>query len=441
MRLTICEDIHALPASADYKFAVTAPQPIALALARKVCVVRPLISSATKSASWFAYTDSGAKGHPGFWDAEYVWCQIFIAPMLRSGLHAHYLASDTGQNAQKIPAQTERKMLLLNDTDEDGTHFGCMRVMRTIRSSLAERGAKNLPSLKVGTNWRDNPEAMRLIDAASVVVINGEGTLHHGKRKGRWLLDAGARVKDRGGRVALINALWQENPPEWAAIAGRFDFLSCRDSQSAAALATQSGRPVSWCGDLSTYTPWHFQAAAPRLGISVSCSVHREVTEKLAQLAARLGGDYMPLTSQIKTVSPQLTGLKRLWRQIYAKNYTRSFLKKFPETKLVNSDLDYMAEISKHELLVTGRFHAVCLAIVTGTPFVAVSSNSWKIEALLKDIGIDSSRVIPLESLSPEVIKKRDWSFSVEEQRAMANRLVEWRLAGSALFDRVAALR
>ncbi|MDA8784465.1 hypothetical protein N9N40_02715, partial [Planktomarina temperata] len=87
----------------------------------------------------------------------------------------------------------------MNDTDEDSSHFGCMRVMRSIREALAQRGYGSLPSLKVGTDWRSNAHEKAKIDAAKVLLINGEGTLHHEKRKGLWLLEAGERVRANGG--------------------------------------------------------------------------------------------------------------------------------------------------------------------------------------------------------------------------------------------------
>jgi polysaccharide pyruvyl transferase WcaK-like protein len=50
--------------------------------------------------------------------------------------------------------------------------------------------------------------------------------------------------------------------------------------------------------------------------------------------------------------------------------------------------------------VVTARFHSVCLCIGLGVPFVAVSSNTPKIEALLEDSGLDvGRRMISRDSL------------------------------------------
>ena len=94
---------------------------------------------------------------------------------------------------------------------------------------------------------------------------------------------------------------------------------------------------------------------------------------------------------------------------------------------------------SQRELLVTGRFHAVCMAILTKTPFVAVTSNSWKIEALLADIGLDPARVQTIGALTPDLLEK-DWAFSDAENRAMEVALPEWRTAAEIMFDQIAGL-
>ena len=329
-------------------------------------------------------------------------------------------------------------ILLINDTDEDSSHFGCMRVMRSIREALAQRGHGSLPSLKVGTDWRSTAHEKAKIDAAKVLLINGEGTLHHGKRKGLWLLEAGERVRANGGKVALINALWQENPEHWANLASRFDLIYCRDSQSAAELSNQSGIDVAWFGDLSMFQ-WLKTPDQIRNGVTVSCSVNRDVEKRLANFAKSTGSAYVPVTPHIKHVSVHARGLKRMLRKAYACNAEKRFLTKHPHTRLVQNDADYIAELCQRELLVTGRFHAVCMAILAKTPFVAIRSNSWKIQTLLKDVGLNPDRIQPVSALNAELLDK-DWSFAKSEHEAIDASLRRWRADGEIMFDQIAGL-
>jgi hypothetical protein len=330
-------------------------------------------------------------------------------------------------------------VLLLNDTDEGQTHFGCMRVMRTIRHDLAQRGLVDLPSIKVGTDWRRDPALTALIDNTRLLVINGEGTLHHGKRRGKWLLEAGARVKANGGKVALINALWQQNPVDWGDLARGFDVLSCRDSRSADGLARQTGRQLGWMGDLSMRMDWT-QHDGGREGITVGCSVHSKVTEALARHAAKIGAEFMPMTTTIKAVPARLTGWRRRLRAVEYRWRDRRFTARYPGARFVRDDSEYIAAISQRSLLITGRFHAVCLAVLSRTPFVAVSSNSWKIEALIADIGLDPARSITLDRVDALTTEGRDWAYSAQELAAIDARLAQWRAEGDRLFDQIAGL-
>lgn len=332
-----------------------------------------------------------------------------------------------------------KKVLLLNDTDQGGMHFGCARVMRTIRQELARRGMAVLPSIKVGTNWQRDQELVGMIDEADLVVINGEGTLHHGKRRGRWLLEAGARVKARGGRVALINALWQENPHDWADLAQEFDILAFRDSRSAHDVAAATRRQVLCQGDLSMLHTWR-DTGSPRTGVMIGCSVHGSVTEHLARFAKEGSHDFVPLTISIKAAAARTPGWRHRLGEWRANRQNLNFLARFPRTRLVTDDDSYLAQLSEHSLLVSGRFHAVCLALLSGTPFLAVSSNSWKIETLIKDIGLDPTRLRPIKSLTQATLTTRDWSYSAAERAAIAERLGQWRAKGAALFDQIAAL-
>ena len=52
----------------------------------------------------------------------------------------------------------------------------------------------------------------------------------------------------------------------------------------------------------------------------------------------------------------------------------------------------YQLWLKSLELYVTGRFHGVCLAAMIGVPFLALSSNSHKIEGILKDM--DCSKLL-----------------------------------------------
>jgi polysaccharide pyruvyl transferase WcaK-like protein len=49
---------------------------------------------------------------------------------------------------------------------------------------------------------------------------------------------------------------------------------------------------------------------------------------------------------------------------------------------------ELIAQIASARAICTGRYHALCFALQQNTPFIAVPSNSGKIEALLMDVGL-----------------------------------------------------
>lgn len=331
------------------------------------------------------------------------------------------------------------QIVILNDTDVDGYHFGCATVMATIFEQLAKRNLRVTGTVKTSVDWRLDHDP--LVRAADLLIINGEGTLHHGTRRGRWLLEAAQVVIAQGGKVALINALWQENPTDWTELVQDIDILACRDTRSAAVLTEATGRDdVYVLGDLSMCNQYK-SAEGPRKGVIIGDSIHADITSDLARLAQSLPeAEIVPVTSTLKFVSPHLKGLRRKARSIYARWKQRRYLARNPKAHFVGSTADYIQVLRQKELSITGRFHAVCLAVATRTPFLAVDSNSWKIAALIDDIGLSTARRVSNDALSEGKIVGHDFQYTKEELHRIETTLETWRTKADALFDDIAVL-
>ena len=327
---------------------------------------------------------------------------------------------------------------ILNDTNQGGAHFGCQRVMLTIRSELAKRGITDIPSIGVGVNWEKDYYARSLIGTAKLLIVNGEGTIHHGKRKARWLISAIELVKRNGGSVALINCLWQENPEIWARTISNCEIVYCRDSFSASELQ-KLVKQVKWIGDLSM-----FHAIEPtnvaRCGITVSCSVSSKVTRELSLLASGVGAEFVPITKSLSVGTPGILRKSKVLKSFFDRRASKAIFEKNPMAYLLTSHEEYIDHLQGKSLLITGRFHAVCLAILTKTPFIAISSNSWKIEALVADIGLDPKRVQPLSNLCEVFLSQNQWQYSKQELSNIEDALGSWRSQGTALFDQIRSL-
>lgn len=335
-----------------------------------------------------------------------------------------------------------KNTVLMNHTDMLGHHFGCARVMRMIEDGLTSRGCRIIGRIDGKEDWRSSPRALAMLEHCDLIVINGEGTLHHGRRKATWLMETGAHQVTRDKELALVNALYQENPPDWAVLLQRFRHLYARDSRSAAAMSDHAGRQVAWMGDLST-SAGPIADTQDRSGILVGDSVRNSATAALAHLANTLNRSeptrILPLTASLREDNPYRPRLARMLRSWSVNIRQRLQENRLPLLRYLTCEEEYVDAVRACRLSITGRFHGVCLNLVTGTPFISVTSNSWKIETLFQDVGLDSRRIVPQEKLSVDLVLGTDWSFSSTERANISTFLAETQRAAAAMFDALAA--
>jgi polysaccharide pyruvyl transferase WcaK-like protein len=71
---------------------------------------------------------------------------------------------------------------------------------------------------------------------------------------------------------------------------------------------------------------------------------------------------------------------------------------------------EYYRRIAGAGVVATGRFHAVVFALIAGRPFVAVRSNTAKIESLLVDVFGSACRMTDVSALPEAAYEKADFS-------------------------------
>ncbi|EYD77123.1 hypothetical protein Rumeso_01235 [Rubellimicrobium mesophilum DSM 19309] len=324
------------------------------------------------------------------------------------------------------------KAVILNDTSSR-YHHGCSRVMRLLLRGLDEAGIEVAARSPARADWARDEGVLAALRGAQVVVINGEGTLHDGAPLGARLLSVLDHPDAAGKPVALVNALWQDNPPEWDGWLSRLALASARDSGSAEAFRRVRGQG-RWGPDLSMSAPAEV-AAVSRQGLVVGDSVRFEARRALAQAAQRLGACYVPtktLKGRVWDVGPARS---LLWRA-----YNGVWTGRVPEFEMPRDEGAYLARLARAEGHVTGRFHAVCLSMLTGTPVLALASRTSKIERLLKDAGLGDSRLISVEALERLTAKEAARPFSKGEKKAVAEFLTQGRTEAKRLFADIRGL-
>jgi polysaccharide pyruvyl transferase WcaK-like protein len=339
---------------------------------------------------------------------------------------------------------TQKKVAILNHTDLQGHHFGCSRVMRLLEQGLTSRSCEIIGRLDGKLDWRTDQSCLEILGEADAIVINGEGTLHHGRKKASWLMSVASHPVTQHKELAIVNTLYQDNPSHWIPLVRGFSHLYARDNRSAKHLGDHAGRPVPFFGDLSTseidpraHTKQH------RDLVTISDSVNRKVSDKLSRLAQDLESStavsLTPLTRTLREENPYSAWPVRTWRKKTLQ--TRQLLRerRFPLLKFVNSESEFLDKLLTSKLCITGRFHGVCLCLATNTPFIAISSNSWKIEALFEDAGISWRRLVKINDLNRKVIEEKDWHFSEEEKQKISHFLARSHAGAAGMFEAIAS--
>jgi hypothetical protein len=221
------------------------------------------------------------------------------------------------------------KIAILNDTEAGasttgGLHFGCQLVMGSLRTLLTDNGHKVVQS--VPSSWGTytlNPEA-------DLVIVNGEGSLHHNRR--RELLAVAAQAP-----AILINTVWQDNDPQGLE---SFRHVACRESFS----AKQAGEvcPVSVMPDLLFASP---------------------TVERFASRFVDADSDLL-LTDSVMN---QGGGIG---------------------CSAIQSAEAYLTMLQRHQRVATGRFHTTAACAALGIPFSCYPSNTHKLEGMLHDMGL-----------------------------------------------------
>lgn len=193
----------------------------------------------------------------------------------------------------------------------------------------------------------DLPALLRGIDA---VVVNGEGTIHH--TGGQHLIDVLRAAQRLGRPTHLVNAVLQDCDAHQDVLQ-RLTSCTVRDLSSSAYL-DRLGVPHVVVFDSILEANFLKRPSADLTGQVIVTDVHGSRTDVAAALQtvlARLGtaATYYPLNDEHRAANWRATVAD--WRQAKA--------------------------------VVTGRHHGVCLAVMAGVPFVALGSNTWKVEGLM----------------------------------------------------------
>lgn len=264
--------------------------------------------------------------------------------------------------------QSRPKVAFVADISLRTPHFGCQLVGQTMREQFARVGLDltvTLPSkFETVAGWE------KTLDSVDLVVVNGEGCIHHGKFQS--MIDLAGRWPS-----ALINCVYQENPEN--PNLQKFKYISARESMSAAAIRAQ-GAEVEVVPDVL------FASSFLRSFIPTP-AVQRDFG--FTDCTVKVERGWGPFKIRYR---PGLS----------------------PKQKVVG---DYLNFLASHKRMAVGRFHAAICCSVMGIPFSTWDSNTWKTEGLMADMGVPElhfeSRDLALAN-APESFSPKIAAFAVE---------------------------
>lgn len=100
--------------------------------------------------------------------------------------------------------------------------------------------------------------------------------------------------------------------------------------------------------------------------------------------------------------------MKKNWYYLRRKYLEPGNLYYFYLAKKYNAK-KYLKKLNLCNGIISGRFHVVCFALQNRIPFLALKSNTPKIENILSEIGI-SNRIINIDHLDDKIILIDEYS-------------------------------
>lgn len=259
----------------------------------------------------------------------------------------------------------------MGDTSLNSPHFGCQLVGQTFREQFSRAGLDLIATLPY--NFSQFPGAAENLKEADLLVINGEGSIHHGRY--HHLIKLASDYP-----CALVNCVYQENPV-WTELRN-FLYISARESLSANEIHSQG----------------------------VECQVVPDVL-----FASFLLNSFV-CKEAIKDLG--ITDSAQKTNYQFGPFNLRLRLGRSPKQKMV---ADYLNFLCQHKRLCIGRFHAAIAASVLGIPFSTWDSNTWKMRGLMQDMGLSHLHFTSREEAMKAVPFEFDPKISYFVEQAKQN--------------------
>ena len=224
-----------------------------------------------------------------------------------------------------------KKVKVLGDHARE--HCGCAAVMDSMNELL-----KN-----------NYDYSSKVVDDYDVLIVNGEGSMHHGSKNFKSKMDAIKDALSKGKQAFLINTVWQKNPNDYDDVLKNISGIIVREEASKIDLLENHGVDALVRLDIS------LQAKINKLDEYINFYSADVITDFYS---SDFGG-WVKYSGGARSRFPYMDMKKFTWSQ-------------------------FVMSLETAGLLITGRHHAVFAACRAKTPFVALESNTHKISGFVK---------------------------------------------------------
>lgn len=334
------------------------------------------------------------------------------------------------------------RVAIFNDTEPDAGHYGCAIVMQNLIRLIEDHGGTVVFRWPFNKDWRTHADHMPDWREVDLILVNGEGTLHHSdtRKNAMILAELGALGRSQHIPVVLVNSTLYANGKALYERLGQFHSLSVRDEASAAE-ARSFGLEAAVVADMTLAYEGPLSAERDRSGVGFTDSVHHSVSARLRSLARQSGASFCPMVSTV----PRWPGFRKILSIARVRKWLRAYLreKTYGSDNRFSAAEQFIEWVGSKRLIVTGRYHTVTICLLTKTPFVYLESNTPKITSLLRDVGLgDSRKLTNIPSVVDEAFVSQ-FQFTEQEiskidaflvsTRAGAHRMAEAVLQQSAV--------
>ena len=285
-----------------------------------------------------------------------------------------------------------KKAILINDTSNE-YHIGSRTVVSTMEELCNKNGIELVRKLTRKQIGEQAEVDMVAIQEADLILINGEGSLHHHPRVSTSFFKIVMNYVKKNQKVALINTLWEEmDYRQIKKHLDKIDLISFRESLSKENFTNSYYHPnILVVPDLIFYNDVR---SIQEIGYGDS------VIQRIRNTFKRMP-NYFPLG------------------MIDTGKYNA------PETLNMPSLYSYITWLKSLDLYVTGRFHGVCLATLAGAPFLTYDSNSHKIRGILKDMDCSELLIREQGDIKKKQSIAKDYLPKMRKYRIKAKKQIE----------------